>query len=83
MSISGQAEVMKLLYDKGDRDQAFSRIPILSDAVKNAIRKISVVLEELSNITSLDKINYLKDSKAIDIEKSIKDRLDSKSVEVG
>jgi len=82
MSISGQAEVMKLLYDKGEREQAFMRIPIMADAVKSAIKKISVVLEELSNITSLDKINYFKHSKAIDIEKSLKERLESKSVTI-
>jgi putative nucleotidyltransferase with HDIG domain len=84
MSISGQSEVMRLLYDKGDKEQAFARIPVMTEAVKSAIRKISVVLEELSNITNMDKINYFKHSKAIDIEKSLKERLDSKTiVEVG
>ena len=82
MSISGQAEVMRLLYDSNDKEEVFARIPAMTDAVKTSIRKISVVLEELSNITSLEKINYFKNSKAIDIEKSLKERLDCKSLTV-
>jgi signal transduction histidine kinase len=78
-SISGQAEVLKLLYDKGDKEQAFSRIPILSDAVKNSIKKIAIVLEELSSLTKMENINYFKNSRAIDIEKSLKERLEVKS----
>jgi HD-like signal output (HDOD) protein len=80
MSISGQSEVMRLLYDKGDKDQAFARIPIMTDSIKNAIKKISVVLDELSNITSMEKIKYFNHSKAIDIEKSLRERLESKAV---
>lgn len=78
-SISGQAEVLKLLYDNGDKEQAFSRIPILSEAIKTSIKKISIVLEELSGITKMENINYFKNSRAIDIEKSLRDRLEVKS----
>ena len=79
-SISGQVEVFKLLYEKGEKDQAFNRIPAMSDAVRNAIRKISIVLEELSSLTKLDTINYFKNSRAIDIEQSLKARLEEKPV---
>jgi len=78
-SISGQAEVLRLLYDKGEKEQAFNRIPVLSDAVKNSIKKIAIVLEELSNLTKMENINYFKNSRAIDIEKSLKERLEVKS----
>jgi putative nucleotidyltransferase with HDIG domain len=78
-SISGQGEVLKLLFDKGDKDQAFARIPAMTDAIKNSVKKISIVLEELSNITSFEKINYFKNSKAIDIEQSLKNRLDKQT----
>ena len=43
-----------LLNDTGDKAWAFSKIPILSNAVKNATMKISIVLNEVSNITGLD-----------------------------
>ncbi len=82
MSISGQGEVMRLLYDKGDKEQAFARIPAMTDAIKNSVKKISIVLEELSNITKMEKINYFKHSKAIDIEQSLKSRLDSQTADV-
>ena len=79
-SISGQAEVMNLLYEKGDKEQAFMRIPAMNDAVKTSIKKISVVLEELSSITKMENINYFKNSRAIDIEKSLKERLEVKNL---
>jgi signal transduction histidine kinase len=81
MNISGQCEVLKLLHGRGDRDGIFTRIPAMTDSIKNSIKRISVVLEELANITSMEKINYFKHSKAIDIEQSLKERLESKVVQ--
>ena len=75
MSIDGQGDILQQLYDTGDEKQVFARIPAMTHAIKNATRKISIVLEELSNITSLEKIEYFRHSRAIDIEKSLKDRL--------
>lgn len=80
MNISGQCEVARLLYDKGDREELFRRFPAMTDSVRNSIKNISRVLEELSNITSMEKISYFKNSKAIDIEKSLKERLESPAV---
>lgn len=51
----------------------------VTKAIKNSVKNISIVLEELSNITKLEKKNYFKHSKAIDIEKSLKSRLDNQA----
>ena len=82
MNISGQCEVARLLYDKGDREELINRFPSMADSVRNSIKKISRVLEELSNITSMEKISYFKNSRAIDIEKSMKERLEGPAVPV-
>jgi len=78
MSIRGQSEVMHLLFSRGDSEQAFSRIPAMTESVENAIERISIVLEELSNIISMETVSYFRNSKAIDVDKSLKERLDSR-----
>lgn len=82
MNISGQCEVMKLLHGKHDKDEIYNRIPVMADSIKSSIKRISLVLEELSNITSMEKINFFKHSRAIDIEKSLKERLEGKAMQV-
>ncbi|MEE9554658.1 MAG: HDOD domain-containing protein, partial [candidate division Zixibacteria bacterium] len=77
MNISGQCEVLQILYDKGDSMKVFEKIPEMTKSIKSSIKKISAVLEELSSISSLEKINYFKDSRAIDIEESLKERLEA------
>ncbi len=76
MNISGQCEVLQILYDKGDTRQVYEKIPSMTKSIKSSIKKISLILEELSKISSLESINYFKDSRAIDIEQSLKERLE-------
>jgi len=80
MSISGQCEVMQLLYDKNDMSKVHERIPEMTKSIRASIKKISKVLEELSKISNMENINYFKDSRAIDIEKSLKERLEVNSI---
>ena len=76
MNISGQCEVLQILYDKGDVKQVYEKIPSMSKSVKSSIKRISLILEELSKISNMENINYFKDSRAIDIENSLKERLE-------
>lgn len=80
MSISGQGEFLQLLYDNGDKERAFERIPEMTHAVIKTVRKVSVILDELSKISDLKKIKYFEDSIAIDIDNEIKARLDNRTV---
>lgn len=80
MNISGQCEVLQMLYERNDLEKVFKKIPATLESVRSSIRKISIILEELSNLSSLDNINYLKNSKAIDIEAELKNRLDATQV---
>ena len=79
MNISGQCEVIRILYDKGDLKKVYDKIPDMTGSIKSSIKKISMVLEELSTISNMKNINYFKDSRAIDIEKSLKERLGASS----
>jgi signal transduction histidine kinase len=77
MSISGKGEFLQMLYDKNDKDGVFERIPDMTRTIMKTVRKISIILEELSSIMDLDKARHFKDSKAIDIDSALKARLDS------
>lgn len=81
MNISGQCEIMQILYDKADKTKVYEKIPDMSNSIKTSIKKISLVLDELSKISSMENINYFKDSRAIDIEKSLKERLETSYAE--
>jgi hypothetical protein len=74
--IEGQGEILRQLYEKGEEKEVLARIPNLIDSNKNATQKISIVLRELSKISSPEMIEYFRHSKAIDVEKSLKKLLD-------
>jgi putative nucleotidyltransferase with HDIG domain len=80
MNISGQCEVMQMLYERNDREKFFQKMPAALESVKSSIRKISIILEELSVLSNFENVNYLKDSNAIDIEAELRNRLDSSQV---
>jgi putative nucleotidyltransferase with HDIG domain len=80
MNISGQIEVLQMLHEGKDKDKVYDKIPSMIESVRSSIRKISVILEELSNLSSIENINYMKNSRAINIEDELKKRLDSTQV---
>ncbi|UCE66432.1 MAG: HDOD domain-containing protein [Candidatus Zixiibacteriota bacterium] len=80
MNISGQCEVLQMLYEGKDIDKVYDKIPSSLESVRSSIRRISVILEELSNLSSIENINYMKNSRAINIEAELKKRLDSNQV---
>ena len=83
MNIQGKCEILHLFLNKKDIKTLVSNLPSSLESIGKSIKKISLVLDELSNISSMEKINFFHFSKAIDIEKSIKDKLNSQLEEVG
>lgn len=71
-----------MLHQSGDNEKAFAKIPSTVDLIRTSIRKISAVLEELSRLSNLENVSYLKNSKAVDIEAELKNRLDSSNIPV-
>jgi HD-like signal output (HDOD) protein len=75
MAISGRGQLLKMLTNKGaiiDKDQKL--IPI-ADVIEKSVRKIMAVLQELRELTNLEDMEKYSDSKAINIDDRIKDRL--------
>ncbi len=81
MNISGQCEILKLLLQKGNKDEIYDIIPSLTESVRSSTNRIAMMLRELSSITSMERIGDFKDSSAIDIEESLKERPEKNSVE--
>lgn len=76
MNISGQCEILKLLHRKGDKDEIYDMIPSLTESIRSSTNRISMMLREFSGITSMEKIGNFKNSRAINIEESLKERLE-------
>ena len=80
MNISGQCEVLQLLYNNKDQEKVYNKIPELLASIRSSIRRISIILEELSNLSNIENLNYMKNSRAINIETEIKRRLETAQV---
>jgi hypothetical protein len=80
MNISGQREVLQLLYDGKDANKVYDRISSNIESMRSSISRISLILEELSNFSSIENINYLKNSRAFNIETELKKRLDAEQI---
>ena len=75
--VSGEGEILRQVYDNGDTDEALARIPDVTRAISKTSKRISLLLDELSNIAGPDELRYFKDSRAIDIRKTIEERLNT------
>lgn len=77
MNIQGKCEMLNLLHTKKEMNKINSNLPTYIDSMQKSIKRISLVLEELSHISSIDTLNFFSHSKAIDIENDIKNKLAS------
>jgi HD superfamily phosphohydrolase YqeK len=76
MNIQGKCELMNMFYEKQDLKTLLSQMPNHLESMLKSAKKITLMLEELSEISSLDKLQFFNHSKGIDIEKSLKEKLD-------
>lgn len=77
MNIQGKCEILHLFLNNKHLKTLVSNLPASLESMEKSIKKISLVLDELSSISSMEKLNFFRFSKAIDIEKDIKDKLNS------
>lgn len=75
MNIQGKCELMNLYYNKKDLKTLLSQMPDYLESMLKSAMKITLMLEELSEISSLDNLQFFSHSNGIDIEKSLKDKL--------
>jgi len=77
MNIQGKCDILRLFHEKGDHKTLVSTLPDALSSMQKSVKKISLILEELSNISSLENLRFFSNSRAIDIEAGIKAKLAS------
>jgi HD-like signal output (HDOD) protein len=75
MNIQGKCEMLNLLHSQKDINKINASLPLYVDSMLKSVKRISLVLEELSHLSSIDTLNFFSHSKAIDIENDIKNKL--------
>lgn len=83
MAISGNCQVLKMLIVNKTPQEVVASIPPVLDIISEAVYKIAAVLEELSELSSLENIEYLNQSKIIDFDERIKARMSKLKTEHG
>jgi len=85
MNIHGKCEIVQMFLSNKDDKSLVKTLPSALTSILKSVKKISLILEELSTISSMENLNFFNHSKAIDIEKSIKEKLASQfeKVEAG
>jgi HD-like signal output (HDOD) protein len=75
MNIQGKCEMLNLLHSQKDTNKINSNLPQYMDSMQKSVKRISLVMEELSKLSSIDTLKFFSHSKGIDIETDIKNKL--------
>ena len=75
MAISGRAQLIKLLREKGTIQDEEGKLESIVDVMEKSIRKIMAVLYELRDLANLEDIEKYSESKAINIDDRIAERV--------
>jgi HD-like signal output (HDOD) protein len=76
-TILGRAQLLELGVKRGEIIDNKNRTPLAIDVIINGVNTIQLVLEELRNLSSYETAVYHDDTHIIDIEKKIKQQLQS------
>jgi HD-like signal output (HDOD) protein len=75
MIIFGQSQVVRLMLKEKSEQAIVARLPQSLDLIDDAIRKIVAVLEEISELNILDDVEYFEQSKILNIDDRIYERM--------
>jgi HD-like signal output (HDOD) protein len=75
MIISGQSQVARMSLKTKSDAEIVELVPRLLENIDDSVRKIVAVLEEISELNSLDNVTYFEQSKILNIDERIKERL--------
>jgi len=75
MIISGQSQVARLLIKRKDADRLCESLPKSLDVIDDSIFKITAVLDEMSEMSSLGDVEYFEKSKILNIDERISERV--------
>jgi HD-like signal output (HDOD) protein len=77
MQISGQSQIVRMSLKKKNPEEIVAQLPRILNNIDDAINKIVAVLEEISEMSLLDNMEYFDKSKILNIDERIKTRLDA------
>ena len=75
MAIYGRSQLMRMLFDRGQRDKLFDEMPTNMETIDKAVQRIVAVLEEMKEISPIDHEKFDSMSKALNIDDRIEKRL--------
>ncbi|HOP07190.1 MAG TPA: HDOD domain-containing protein [candidate division Zixibacteria bacterium] len=76
MAIYGRSQLMRMLLDKGRNEDLLKKLPNDLEVMNRSILKIVAVLEEMREISPIDKTEFYNLSKALNIDDRLKTRID-------
>jgi len=75
MVIFGQSQVSRMMISNKSNEEVVASLPRMLDLIDDSVRKIVAVLEEISDMNMLDDVEYFDQSKIINIDDRIRERL--------
>ncbi len=75
MIISGQSQVARMLIGKKDANKLFDSLPKSLDIIDNSIHKITAILGEISELSTLSDVEYFDKSKVLNMDERINERI--------
>jgi two-component system cell cycle response regulator len=75
MAIYGRSQIMRMLFDGGQRDKLLDEMPTNMEAIDRAVQRIVAVLEEMKEISPIDHEKFDSMSAALNIDDRIEKRL--------
>ncbi len=75
MAIYGRSQIMRMLFDGGQRDKLLDEMPINLQTIDKAVQRIVAVLEEMKEISPIDHEKFDSVSEALNLDDRIEKRL--------
>lgn len=75
MAIYGRSQIMRMFLDRGKKDKLCDQLPVTLDVIDKAIVKIVAVLEEMREISPIDKVDFYNVSSAMNIDERLEKRI--------
>jgi signal transduction histidine kinase len=76
MIISGQSQILRLMLAKKSPDEVIAALKKGLGLIDNAVKKTVAVLEEISELNMLDDVEFFDQSKILNIDDRINERLE-------
>jgi len=75
MAIYGRSQLMRMLHGKGDTEKIMKNFEGNLDVIDRSIKKITAVVQEIKDISPIDKVEFYNMSQALNIDDRIEKRL--------